>query len=266
MPQMGHLETEDRLPLKITYARGLEPIKNLDHVPSGEETIKQVAKISPTISLRFSCGKDSIGAYLACYGKFKRIIPVHMYLIPDISFVDRALSYYEKFFGTHIYRVPHPSLYRMLRNHVFQPPHRIPIINSFNLAEPSYDEMVALAVGDAGIDYPIYGATGVRATDSPIRYMAVKKHGAINHKTKTFLPVWDWRRKYLLERLKQAHIKIPADYRMFGRTFDGIDHRFVSKMKTEFPKDYQRVLDWFPLAELDSYRRTLGQEETSGKR
>lgn len=36
-----------------------------------------------------------------------------MYLVPDLSFVEASLSYYEAYFGCHILRLPHPSLYRM---------------------------------------------------------------------------------------------------------------------------------------------------------
>ena len=41
---------------------------------------------------------------------------------------------------------------------------------------------------------------------------------------------------------------LPVDYEMFGRSFDGIDYRFISPIKERFPDDYARILEWFPMA------------------
>ena len=248
--------------LQPFYIRGPLPlVKGTEHVPSGEQVIAQMRKHSSTISLSFSCGKDSIGAWLALHGKFKRIIPIYMYLIPDLGFVERALDYYEQFFNTRIYRVPHPSLYRMIRNYVYQPPERIALIDAMGLPVPEYEEITGAMIEEAGGDNATYCATGVRAADSPIRYMAVKKHGPINHKRRSFWPIWDWRKAYLLERMQDAGVKVPQDYRMFGRSFNGIDHRFMYQIKANYPEDYKKILKWFPLANLDGFRRRLGAAE-----
>jgi len=37
--------------------------------------------------------------------------------------------------------------------------------------------------------------------------------------------------------------------------FDGIDYRFMKPIKDHFPRDYQRIIEWFPLAELEIKRR-----------
>jgi hypothetical protein len=46
---------------------------------------------------------------------------------------------------------------------------------------------------------------------------------------------------------------------MFGRSFDGIDLRFVVPLKERRPADYRRVLEWFPLVEAAvwKYERSL---------
>ena len=52
---------------------------------------------------------------------------------------------------------------------------------------------------------------------------------------------------------------LPVDYHMFGRTFDGIDYRFLAPLKKNRPADYQKVLDWFPLAEMEVWRYERAQ-------
>lgn len=49
--------------------------------------------------------------------------------------------------------------------------------------------------------------------------------------------------------------QLPVDYKLFGRTFDGIDYRFLKPIKENFPRDYEKIITWFPLAELELFRR-----------
>ena len=88
------------------------------------ELCEQMARECDTAILAFSCGKDSIAAWLQMRKYFKHIVPYYCYIVPGLEFVEKSLSYYEDFFGCHIYRLPHRSLYRFLRGMVFQsPPH-----------------------------------------------------------------------------------------------------------------------------------------------
>lgn len=43
---------------------------------TGEQVIETIRQQTDTITLAFSCGKDSIGAWLALKPHFKRIAPV----------------------------------------------------------------------------------------------------------------------------------------------------------------------------------------------
>jgi hypothetical protein len=48
--------------------------------------------------------------------------------------------------------------------------------------------------------------------------------------------------------------KLPIDYHLFGRSFDGMDYRFLKPIKDNFPKDFEKILEWFPLADLEIFR------------
>ena len=101
----------------------------------------------------------------------------------------------------------------------------------------------------------VYTATGVRMADSPMRRIAMKTHGAINHNAKRFYPVFDWVKADLLREFDASGVRLPVDYKLFGRTFDGIDYRFLKPIKENFPRDYEKIITWFPLAELELFRR-----------
>jgi 3'-phosphoadenosine 5'-phosphosulfate sulfotransferase (PAPS reductase)/FAD synthetase len=207
-----------------------------------------------TVLLAFSGGKDAISAWLAVRDHF-RVVPYFMYLVPGLEFIEESLSYYERVLGTRIIRVPHPSLFRCLNNLVFQPPERRALIARARLDNLDYKDIQDLLRADHGIPRA-YVATGVRAADSPLRRLAVMRHGVINDKKKQFWPVHDWRIADVWREIGAAGIKLPVDYEMFGRSFDGLDYRFLKPIKDRFPRDYARILEWFPLADLEIFRRS----------
>lgn len=221
---------------------------------SGEQVIARIRERTDTILLGFSRGKDSICTWLECRKHF-RVIPFYLYRIPGVSFVDESLAYYERFFGCHIYRIPHPATYRQLREMVFQPPERCRIIESFDLPQYTYEDAQGMLREHLGLGDEVFCAMGVRAADSAQRRIAINRYGAINEKRLQFFPVWDWDKERLLSAIVGAGVKLPVDYRLFGRSFDGIDYRFLEPIRRYFPRDYERILRWFPLAELEILRR-----------
>lgn len=222
---------------------------------SGRQTAARIQQETDTILLSFSCGKDSVALWLELKDKFT-IIPFYMYLIPDLEFVEQGVRMYEDYFGQHIIRVPHPSLYRMLNAFVYQTPERVSIIQAARLPEFTYDNLSEWIGTQNGLDAP-WTATGIRAADSPNRRSSINQHGAINWGRRYFYPIWDMRIAELETLLIKHNCPLPVDYRLFGRSFDGIDHRFLYSIRENFPDDYDRILHWFPLAELELLRYTL---------
>lgn len=224
---------------------------------TGEELCEQMARECDTAIIAFSTGKDSIGAWLQMRKYFKRIIPYYCYTVPNLGFVEESLKYYEDFFGCHIYRLPHRSLYRFLRGMIFQSPNHVTKIEALDLPGEEYDDcMVGDIIRDvAKLPSACYAGTGVRMADSPMRRIGIKTHGAVNHTSKRFYPVYDWNKERLLNEIDAAGVKLPIDYKLFGRTFDGLDYRFLKPISEAFPEDYERILTWFPFADMEIYRR-----------
>lgn len=225
---------------------------------NSDELCAQMAAECDTAILAFSTGKDSIAAWLQMRKFFKRIVPYYCYFVPGLSFVEDSLAYYEDFFECHIYRLPHRSFYRFLRYTVNQPPYRVPIIEQAEIADEQMynDEVIGEIVRTcARLPSSAYSGVGVRMADSPYRRIAIKTHGAINHNAKRFFPVYDWKKEDMIRAFDEAGVKLPVDYRMFGRTFDGLDYRFLKPLREWFPEDYAKVLDWYPFSDLDIARR-----------
>ena len=59
------------------------------------------------VLLAFSCGKDSIAAWLAMRDMGIEVVPAYLYYVPGLRFVDEELDYFEQKFQTRIKRYPH---------------------------------------------------------------------------------------------------------------------------------------------------------------
>ena len=226
-------------------------------VPSWE-MLKEIKRQHPRVLLSFSMGKDSIAAYISMreHWAAEDIVPFYLYLVPGLEFVERELEWYEThmFDGVHIERVPNPNLYGMLNDLVYQPPERIQIIEELRLPTLSYEELRAEMCADYDLPPDTFYGAGVRASDSPTRWSAIKNYGPITVSKKKFYPIWDWRIRTVIERIKEEGLRLPEDYAVFGRSFDGIDLRFLLPIKKRWPDDYARILEWFPLVELEIKR------------
>jgi hypothetical protein len=209
-----------------------------------------------TVLLSFSRGKDSIAAWLALREAGVHVKPYHLYLVPGLRFVRESLEYFAEHFGLDapILDLPHPTLFRWLNELIYQPPERCAVIESAKLPSVTYEDINNWARDYYGLSADTWVCDGVRATDSPNRRMAIKSYGPINEKMRTQKVVWDWRVADVRNMIDRHGVRLPPDYLWFGRSYDGLDLRFTAKLRTYAPDDYERVLQWFPLAPLDSIR------------
>jgi len=224
--------------------------------PSAEIRADLAAEGRPVL-LAFSCGKDALAAWLAMRADGITVIPYYLYYVPGLHFIEDSLDRFERLFDTTIARYPHPSLYRWLNNLVFQPPERCAIIEAAQLPTPTYEQMLTLIRSDLNLPADTWVADGVRAADSIVRRASIKTHGPAKRRSGKVSAIWDWRKAEVLDRIAAAGIALPVDYEWFGRSFDGIDYRFIEPLSRHAPEDYRRVLDWFPLAELELMRHAV---------
>lgn len=231
------------------------------HFDDSRQLRRYIAELSEGQAiLSFSAGKDSVAAWLAMQEHFDEIVPVYLYMVPGLEFVEEGLRYYEEFFGTHVIRLPHPSLYRWITTAVFQPPERLAYIESREWPNYDYDDVFNLVKVSRGLPLETFTAIGVRSADSLNRRTSIKRYGSVNVDRRTFFPIFDWRKDKMIAELKQADVMLTIDYQVFGRSYDGIDWRFIGPIKEHFPDDYERILEWFPMAELEIKRIEYREE------
>jgi 3'-phosphoadenosine 5'-phosphosulfate sulfotransferase (PAPS reductase)/FAD synthetase len=227
---------------------------------NSDELCKRIASYNngKDVICSFSMGKDSIASYIQLKRYFENVHLVFYYMVPDLEFQKRSIEYYENKLNTKIHVIPSPHWYHYLHNLVFQKPERIYAIDDFidsgELFIPTYDELFACVKDELKIPQDTYVATGVRRDDSITRRMTIKQNGAENAKRHQFFPVFDWSIAKLREEIVNSGIKLPIDYKVWGRTFDGLQYEFVQGVKENFPNDYEKIKFWFPLVEANELR------------
>ena len=195
------------------------------------------------VLLSFS-GRNSLAAYLELRERYERIIPFHMYFIPRLEFVKENLAHYEGILGQKIVRVPHPATFRMLKNRIYQPPNRAKALSRLKFPIYNRDCAIALVRKKANLTTEFTVATGQA-------YPYFNKEPELNE----LRPVWNWKATDIEKRIKG--IKLGIEHTLFGCSFNGLTYRCLKPISECYPKDMARILQFFPLAEIEIYRKEV---------
>jgi hypothetical protein len=217
---------------------------------------------SPVTLVSFSMGKDSLATYLEVCEHFEKVVPFYLEGVPGLEFVEVNLSYYENKIGRRIIRLPQPRFYAMLNDLIYQPPveERHRLIWGWGLPNHSHQEIHHAVCKCEGLDPSVvYTGIGLKYADSIQRRTALARNGLVTHSLKKYYPIAHYTKQDVLDKIKRADWKLPTDYRYFKDSFDGLQIRYLLPIKQHFPRDYARILEWFPLAECEvlRYERSL---------
>lgn len=201
-------------------------------------------------------GKDSLAMWLYLRDKGFKIIPYFLWWVPDLSYVKKSLEYYEDFFKTEIYLAPHPLFVTMLRTWAFQPPHSITTINRFPLPqEYDFSTVDDFLASHFKIDPLPFCAIGMRSSDNLERRRLIQQQGPLGiKKRRYYYAVHDWGVDRVAKIIVDSKCKLPPDYKHWGRTITAYHYYYLEKMKTAYPQDYEKILQWFPLLEAEFFR------------
>jgi hypothetical protein len=135
---------------------------------------------------------------------------------------------------------------------VWQPPERRRTLEAARLPHPDYEQVLTLVRQQWGLPADTPMVSGVRAADSPLRRIHISTHGPVGRQT---LAIWDWQKADVMDTIRSHGYQLPRDYDWFGRSWDGLDPRFLRPIARHAPADdLAHILDWFPLAESELHR------------
>jgi 3'-phosphoadenosine 5'-phosphosulfate sulfotransferase (PAPS reductase)/FAD synthetase len=210
-----------------------------------------------TTLVSFSMGKDSLATYLEVRDHFENVVPFYLHGVPGLEFVEDNLAYYERMIGRHIIRLPQPRFYEMLNDLIYQPPdeRRIRMIWGWQIPNHTHDDIHIAVCRSERLDPEMtYTAIGLKMADSIQRRTSLQKNGTVTHSKRKYYPIAHYNKDDVLNKINAAGWKLPSDYLFFKDSLDGFQIRYLLPIKKRFPRDYQRILEWFPLAEAEVMR------------
>jgi hypothetical protein len=153
--------------------------------------------------------------------------------------------------------MPNPALWDWWYNFTYQAPRNLQPLMQRGDFRYSWDDLFDAVKYHMRLPDRTHTAIGVRMADSPNRRTSILRYGAINSDRSTFYPCYDWNKADILTAFVTAGVRMSPEYTVFGRTFDGLDYRFLGPLKERYPKDYARVLEMYPLAEAVMLRHEM---------
>lgn len=202
------------------------------------DPIKTQASVTDSVIVGFSGGKDSIVTLDLCFKYFKNVVPFFMYLVPDLSFQEKQLKWYENKYNTEIVRIPHFECSNFLK------------YGSFTLADWNVD---IVGVNDTyeylrqktGIHWI---AAGERCADSIVRNAMIKKSGSIDYQRGRFYPLAYWKKQEVLHYIKMKKLYLSPEQKSIGFSFRSLAGSELAVIKELYPQDYEKILKVYPFA------------------
>lgn len=219
------------------------------------DPIKTQAKVTDSVIVAFSGGKESVCVIDLCFRYFKNVKPFFMYICPNLSFQERTLEWYEKRYQTEIIRIPHMDVSEFFH------------YGSFRCYDPSFP---VVSINDIYKYVRLktdmwWISAGERIDDSIVRRAMMKKSGSLDVQRGRLYPLSMWKKKDVLHYIKFHNLYLGQDSRKLGFSFCSLWGKELLMLKQNFPDDYAKILHLYPFAAAGVKREEhYGKEQISG--
>jgi hypothetical protein len=183
----------------------------------------------------FSGGKDSLACLSLARRHFRRVVAVHMYLVPGLAVVEGRLAPVRERRGVEVYYTPHWLLSRFLRRGVYCMPER-------KVKEVGLPAVIAHARAELGIDLVVHGRK--RADGTWQRWTMTAGKDADLH-----YPLAKWNKWDVLGYLQAQKIDAPEKFDI------DLSTKCLLWLAQDHPEDFAKVCEVFPHAPAAVCRR-----------
>lgn len=215
-----------------------------------KEIIDDISKETDSILLFHSLsGKDSIAMLDLCYAKFKRIVCVYMYVVPNLTHIQRYYVYAKKKYpNIEFVQVPHYGFYSMVKTGF------LGIKKNEKQRKWTLADITEKLRERFGIEWACYGFKQSDSLNRRLMLRSYKGEGklAINWQSKKFYPLSTYYNKDIIDYIISNHLKEPETYGGIGQSCgcDISSVAYQSYLKRFFPDDLEKIYKVFPQARI----------------
>jgi len=219
------------------------------------DPIKTMAKVTDSVIVGFSTGKESIVTLDLCFKFFKKVQPYFLYSVPNVSFQEKTLNWYENKYQTEIIRIPGTNVSEFFH------------YGSFRNGDPTFP---IVSIGDihhyVRLKYDIWWiACGERMDDSIQRRAMIKNQSTIYEKGGRFYPVASWKKQEIYDYIKHEKLYLGVDSKKLGHSIRMLHPDGLKFLKENYPDDLRKLLHIYPFAGASLKREEmLNEKQVSG--
>lgn len=215
-----------------------------------KEIIEDIAKETDSILLFHSLsGKDSIALLDLCYPRFKRVVCVYMYVVPNL---DHIKPYYvwakRKYPNAEFIQVPHYGVYSYIK-YGYLGCKVNPNQHLYTLSD-----IIDKVRGKTGVEWV---CLGFKQSDSLNRMLMLRSYKdgkmGISWKGKKFYPLSTYKNKDVLNYIAEQHLKNPEAYEGGSGQSCGCaisSYPYLKYLERNYPQDLDRIYAQYPAAQI----------------
>lgn len=206
-------------------------------------TIKALARLTDTVIIAYSGGKDAAVTLDLAARHFKTVKAYFMYVVPNLRCQDNYISLIEARYSNlePVLRVPHLGLAQMLRHGAFR-------VHT-ELAEklpnsPEFKHIKHYVRTKLG-NHWILG--GEKKTDSLTRRAWLSGYKNIDHNFRLGFPVSEWTDRHIWSYCAMQRLPLMPTYAFQTRSFDPTHTDSLAELMVNYPDDVEKIFEVFPL-------------------
>ena len=206
-----------------------------------QKTIDAVREETDGIIVFCSLGKDSLVTLDLVYKRFKRVVCVFMYFVPNLEHIDRWVNWCKaRYPKVEFMEVPHWNLSYILRGGLYCVPN--PKVKLIKLA----DVIRAIRL-KTGLYYTFLG---MKKADGMNRRLMLKSYEGNNYQNNGLVyPIANWTQKDVLAYMRQSNLPEPIRYSLKASSGAGFNLDCFLWLRENYPQDLQKIYKTFPMSE-----------------
>ena len=165
------------------------------------------------------------------------MIVVHLYYVQGLTYHEEIIKYHEERYGIEIKRHVHPDVAQLLRGNR----KRISPTQAENYLRERYE-----------LQFVAYGYRKDESLER--RGMLAHLEDGIDWKFKRCYPLIDWSQKHVDLYVKKHRLKLSPEYAWGWRDINSFKGDGIIWIKENYPADYQRIVQRFPMVEGEYLR------------